>query len=191
MAIMAFLLNDVELVTSIQTTKNLQLIDELYHRFNKKVYAKCLSMLKNKLDALDVCQDIWLRVSINIFGFKGQASFATWLYKITSNRCIDFLRQKKCRYEIEGVKYHYYCQQINFVGDYTLDNLWQHENNLVQMAQSLEKMALHEREILNLKYFERLSVKEISLKLQLNESAVKMRLQRARKKLSKQLNKVA
>ena len=62
-----------------------------------RMYAVALRMCGHREDAQDCLQEAMLRVYRSISGFKGQSSFATWVYRITMNTCLDELRRGKRR----------------------------------------------------------------------------------------------
>jgi RNA polymerase sigma-70 factor (ECF subfamily) len=66
----------------------------LVERYQRKVYAVALGMLKDKDEAMDVSQEAFVKVYKYLEHFKGDSSFYTWLYRITTNICIDVLRKK-------------------------------------------------------------------------------------------------
>jgi RNA polymerase sigma-70 factor (ECF subfamily) len=66
----------------------------LVERYQRKVYAVALGMLKDKEEAMDVSQEAFVKVYKYLDHFKGDASFYTWLYRITSNICIDVIRKR-------------------------------------------------------------------------------------------------
>ena len=63
----------------------------------RRMYAVALRMCGNPEDAQDCLQEAMLRIYRSIAGFKGQASFSTWVYRITMNTCLDELRKRKNR----------------------------------------------------------------------------------------------
>lgn len=69
--------------------------NELLGAHEKRMYAVCLRMCGNHEDAQDCLQEAMLRVFRAISGFKGQASFSTWVYRVTMNTCLDELRRRK------------------------------------------------------------------------------------------------
>lgn len=71
--------------------------NELMAMHEKRMYAVALRMFANREDAQDCLQEAMLRVYRAIGSFKGQSSFATWVYRITMNTCLDELRRKKNR----------------------------------------------------------------------------------------------
>jgi RNA polymerase sigma-70 factor, ECF subfamily len=66
----------------------------LVERYQRKVYAVALGMLKDKDEAMDVSQEAFVKVYKYLDHFKGDSSFYTWLYRITVNICIDVMRRK-------------------------------------------------------------------------------------------------
>lgn len=66
----------------------------LVERYQRKVYSIALGMVKDKEEARDVAQEAFVKVYKYLEHFKGDASFYTWLYRITVNICIDVLRRK-------------------------------------------------------------------------------------------------
>lgn len=66
----------------------------LVERYQRKVYAVALGMLKDKEDAMDVSQEAFVKVYKYLDHFKGDSSFYTWLYRITVNISIDVIRRR-------------------------------------------------------------------------------------------------
>jgi RNA polymerase sigma-70 factor (ECF subfamily) len=66
----------------------------LVERYQRKVYAVALGMLKDKEEAMDVSQEAFVKVYKYLDHFKGDSSFYTWLYRITVNICIDVMRRR-------------------------------------------------------------------------------------------------
>ncbi len=66
----------------------------LVERYQRKVYSVALGMVKDREEALDVAQEAFAKVYKYLDHFKGDSSFYTWLYRITVNICIDFLRKR-------------------------------------------------------------------------------------------------
>jgi len=70
---------------------------ELITRHERRVYAVCLRVLGNPDDAADAAQDALLAMIRKLDGFRGEAAFTTWLYRIAMNVCYDHLRRAKRR----------------------------------------------------------------------------------------------
>lgn len=68
--------------------------EELVARYEKRVYNLCYRMSGNADDAGDLTQEAFVRVYAALPNFRGQSSFATWLYRIATNICLDELRRR-------------------------------------------------------------------------------------------------
>lgn len=66
----------------------------LVNRYRTRVYSLAFGMLRNEQDATDLCQDAFIRGWQAIRKFQQTSSFYTWLYRITTNLCIDFVRRR-------------------------------------------------------------------------------------------------
>lgn len=65
----------------------------LYERYRERVYRMAYRFAGNKADALDLCQEIFVKAYEALPSFKGKARFSTWLTRIAANTCVDHLRQ--------------------------------------------------------------------------------------------------
>ncbi|MFZ5815984.1 MAG: RNA polymerase sigma factor [Bacillota bacterium] len=71
----------------------------LYEAYERMVFRIALRFVGNKDDAMDVAQDVWVKVYGNLGGFESRSRFSTWLYQVTRNRAIDLLRRRRKRAE--------------------------------------------------------------------------------------------
>ena len=69
--------------------------NELIHRWERPIYALAYRQIGREEDARDVCQDTFLRASRGLNGFRGQAKFSSWLYRIALNLCRDWMRRER------------------------------------------------------------------------------------------------
>jgi RNA polymerase sigma factor (sigma-70 family) len=170
-------LTDEQLVAHfIETQKNLY-FEQLYDRYSDKVYRKCLSFVKDDAKAEDFTHDIFLKLVLNLSSYKETAKFSTWLYSITYNYCIDQTRVSK-KYSEVGL-------DDNFDVPDNDDDAEIAELEAQQLNKAMKLILPEEKSILMMKYQDDLSIKEISDSLDISESAVKMRLLRAKEKLRK------
>ena len=168
---------DSELIERINNSKDSYWFGVLYDRHEKVVYNKCLSMLKNQTDAEDLTHDIFLKVFISLKHFKGESQFKTWLFSITYNFCISFLRKKKAQ-PIDFEENVPDSEEETDVEDREMLRL-----KIDQLKWALEEIKPDEKAILLMKYQDDMSLKEIHEALDITESAVKMRLKRAKQKI--------
>jgi len=81
-----------ELQSGNQSAYN-QLIDD----YQQKVFATCISFVPNKEDAEDIAQEVFIEVFNSIHKFKGDSKLSTWIYRITTNKCFEFIRKKNTK----------------------------------------------------------------------------------------------
>ena len=70
-----------------------KLIDD----FEQKVFATCISFVPNREDAEDIAQEVFVEVFNSIGKFKGNSKLSTWIYRITTNKCLEFIRKKSTK----------------------------------------------------------------------------------------------
>jgi len=70
---------------------------QLISDFQQKVFGTCISFIPNKEDAEDVAQEVFLEVFKSINKFKGDSKLSTWIYKIATNKCLEFIRKKNTK----------------------------------------------------------------------------------------------
>ena len=85
---------DEELVASA-TAGDLDSFNQLVGRWERPIYALAYRTLGREEDARDVVQEAFLRANRGLRGFKGQAKFSSWLYRITLNLCRDWMRRER------------------------------------------------------------------------------------------------
>src|SRR6186713_2681774 len=69
--------------------------NELIHRWERPIYALAYRTIGRAEDARDVCQETFLRAFRALPGFRGQAKFSSWLYRIALNLCRDWIRRER------------------------------------------------------------------------------------------------
>jgi RNA polymerase sigma-70 factor, ECF subfamily len=85
---------DEELVTRA-TAGDLESFNQLVARWERPIYALAYRTLGREEDARDVAQEAFMRAYRGLRGFKGQAKFSSWLYRITLNLCRDWIRRER------------------------------------------------------------------------------------------------
>jgi len=73
--------------------------ETIYRRYNKRVYSLCLRMLRNVSDAEDLTQEVFVQLSRKIHSFRGDASFTTWLHRLTVNQVLMHFRKASVKRE--------------------------------------------------------------------------------------------
>ncbi|MDP2722852.1 MAG: RNA polymerase sigma factor [Bacteroidales bacterium] len=171
------ILSDEAILKKMVEENNSHLFEIIYERYNKKVQDRCYSFLKNKQLSSEFANDILAKVYEKVPGFKGNSSFSSWLYSITYNHVIDYLRKKKqLHYPSWNEKNE--IPEIIDESDSAVEELSYDKLMLI-----LEKIHPEEKALLLMKYQDGLSIKEIAQSLIISDDAVKMRLKRARSRV--------
>jgi RNA polymerase sigma factor (sigma-70 family) len=89
-------LKEQNLIYQLQAGKQAA-FSRLLDDYQQKVFGTCISFIPNKEDAEDVAQEVFLEVFKSISKFKGDSKLATWIYKITTNKCLEFIRKKNSK----------------------------------------------------------------------------------------------
>jgi RNA polymerase sigma-70 factor (ECF subfamily) len=167
-------LDDKEIIDRIVHKGEGALFGELIRRYRPKVIDKSYSLLKDRALAYDFSNDIMSKAYEKLHEFKGTSSFSTWLYSITYNYCIDYLRGKK--------KLHYPSwnseHDIPEIVDMEEEDLT--DLNYTRLMSIINVIHPEEKALLLMKYQDDMSLKQIAGALRISESALKMRLQRAK-----------
>lgn len=175
-------LNDNELVFRIVQTNDAHLFAVLYDRYVSVVYNKCYGFARNKEEAEDLTHDVFIQLFIKLRTFKGRAKFSTWLYSFTYNFCVNYVQRNSNKKK----------EKVTVVTDQVKDDVIEGEEDDAslfalksdQLAKALQMIDPNEKMILLMKYQDDMPIKEISVLLDLGESAVKMRLKRAKERVS-------
>ncbi len=157
----------------------------LVTEYEKQVYHLCLRMVGNPEDAEDLAQEAFFKAWKGLKFYKFESSFSTWLYRLTTNACIDHLRKQKRQMTVsltmdeeeEG-------QELDLPDREPLpeDRLLKKEDQQ-QLQRAMEKLEEDARLILTLRVVEDLSYEQIAQIMDLKIGTVKSRLARARERL--------
>jgi RNA polymerase sigma factor (sigma-70 family) len=165
---------DEEIIRNILHGKKDQ-FEILLSRYNRKVLDKCFSILKDRDLALEVKQEVFSKVYEKLSGYKGIASFSSWLYAITYNHCIEYLRHRKKLHYPEWNRSQDLPEIIDEIEETDLTGL-RYERLLTIM----ELIHPEEKALLLMKYQDNIPLKLIMSTFRISESAAKMRIKRAK-----------
>ena len=179
-------LTDLEIVDIIIKTQNTQYFGELYDRYITKVLNKCIGFSNSIEEAEDLAQDVFILAYTKINTFKVQISFRQWLFVLTYNFCVNYVnRNTNKKIEKNSVELNDSNELLIEVDDNSLFQLREK-----QLEKALNIIKPDDKIILLLKYQDDLSIKDIANAMDLNESAIKMRLKRAKSRLVQAYNKL-
>jgi len=171
-----------------QTLKgNINAYTFLVEKYKHMVFTLAIRIVKNREEAEEVAQDVFVKAFKNLKNFKGDSKFSTWIYKIAYYASLDELKRNKRQIRSENID----TFKERNVGN-TDDALkFLHDKERKQIINdALFKLNEDERVIITLYYFEELPIKEISKVVDLSVDNIKIKLFRSRKKLAGLLKNV-
>ena len=162
--------------------------EQLLIQNQDRVFSLALRMVNNREDAADLAQEAFLKAWQGLPSFQGESAFSTWVYRLTTNVCIDFIRKQKRRQEIEPVA-SLDDQEVSWAqpADHSQDPQHRLEREELSraVARGLDRLPDHQRQVLVMRELSGLSYQEIAEQLSLDLGTVKSRIARARLALRK------
>jgi RNA polymerase sigma factor (sigma-70 family) len=143
-------------------------MEMLVGRWQKRLWKYAYNVTNDAEAAWEITQESWLGIIKGLRKLQDPANFKAWAYRITTNKSIDWIKKKSAARKVglDDVQNH------------------QHKNeNDAGLEEMLEKLDIKKRAVLNLYYFDQLSVPEISIALKIPKGTVKSRLFNARREL--------
>ena len=175
---------DYELVIKATQKKDQQAFAELMDKYKDSIYYMLLKMVNNNDDAEDLTLEAFGKAFNRLHQYTPNFAFSTWLFKIATNNCIDFLRKKKKNVmSIDN-------RMPNNDGDdfmfdiksegLTPEQLAMNDQKIQLMRQYVKKLKPRYEILIEMRYFKEMSYDEISDELDLPLGTVKAQLFRAR-----------
>ena len=158
--------------------------EELIIQYEKKVYNVALKKIKNPDDAMDISQEVFIKIYKNLDKFDGKASFSTWLYRITTNTCIDELRKRKGK-ETYSIDNDIENEEGSYKREFVDNSPTPEEQTIIkesgnEIIKAMENLSDEHRTIIILRDIEGLSYNEIADITGVSIGTVKSRISRAR-----------
>ena len=158
--------------------------------YEKKIYNLTYRNLGHEQDAMDACQEVFLRVFRFLDNFKEESSFSTWIYRIAMNVCKDHIKRNRFGYDIslnqenEDEEYEIEVSDIR----YNPENAYERKELSEKLESGMRQLSATHRDVLVLREVAGKSYTEISEILSLDVGTVKSRIARARENLRKYLS---
>ena len=148
----------------------------LVYRHQSYVYTLVWRMLKNKQDTEEVTQDVFMKVIKKLRFYKQEAKFTTWLYRITYNETISFVRKRKQTYGLDEIASEPETD-LNSLQDLLKGEQQQY------LQEAMRQLQAEDAAVLTLFYLKEQNMEEIAEVTGQSKNNVKVRLHRARKRL--------
>jgi RNA polymerase sigma factor (sigma-70 family) len=183
-------LDDLGLVKKAKEGDN-KAFEKLLKKYRKSVYYMLLKMVNNTDDAEDLTQEAFAKAFNSLGRFDPKYAFSTWLFRIATNNCIDFIRKKRVStvsidspYETDDG------DSITFDirdNDFNPDDLMLRKQRREYLQIAVDKLPDKYKQLVDLRYFQEMSYEEVADFLQLPLGTVKAQLFRARELLGEEL----
>jgi len=177
-------LNDNELISKVLSGDH-QAYAGLVNRYQNYVFTLTLRMVKNREDAEEVAQDVFIKAYKYLADFRGASKFSTWLYTIVNNTCISFLRKKKL--EIHSLDNEKVFEVADSMDSGFRANLVEQKSRQSMVHNAIGLLGSDDAEIITLFYKSEQSLEEIAQILGLEVNTAKVRLHRARTRLKEKM----
>jgi len=175
---------DYKLVSQAVNNGDQKAYAELMSRYKDSIYFMLLKMVNNRDDADDLTIEAFGKAFKNLHQYTPDYAFSTWLFKIATNNCIDFIRRKrKMTFSIDKGFENDEGQETTLeLKSGTLDpeEFMIKKQKAVLMRDIVEKLKPRYKRLVELRYFQERSYEEIATELQLPLGTVKAQLFRAR-----------
>ena len=163
----------------------------LVDTFQEKVLNTCLGFVPNRHDAEDIVQDVFMEVFRSINKFRGDSKLSTWIYRITTTKCLEHIRAKKREkrksFFQSLIGMHENADRIKAI-DYNHPGvLLENKERSKTLFAAIEKLPENQRVAFTLHKIEGLSYREITEIMEMSLSSVESLMFRAKKNLQKTL----
>ena len=158
---------------------------ELVEATHREVYTLCLRILRDPDDAAEATQEAFLKIYRGLKGFRGEAMFSTWLYRVATNAAITKHRSRKRRRTFEtGVEDE---TLLHVPSSVSVEDAAGAKVQVRELETALASLPELYREAVMLRDVYEMSIEEIASQLKISETAAKVRVHRGRKKLKEML----
>ncbi len=177
-------LNDNEIISQVLSGEY-QAYAGLVNRYQGYVFTLTLRMVKNREDAEEVAQDVFIKAYKYLADFKGASKFSTWLYTIVNNTCISFLRKKKL--DIHSLDNEKVFEMANNRDSGMKADTVEQKSRQAMVNKAISLLNPDDAQIITLFYKAEQSLEETAQVLGIETNAAKVRLHRARTRLKEKM----
>lgn len=156
----------------------------LVEKYKHMVFTLAFRMVKNREEAEEVLQDVFIKVYNAVDSYNGDAKFSTWLYKIAYNKSLDYLKKQKRSLDTFSVDDY---ENMDFAEMENITRNIEEKERKEAIGKILKELSAKDSVLITLYYYEELSLIEIAKVMDLSPNTVKVQLHRSRKRLAKLL----
>jgi RNA polymerase sigma factor (sigma-70 family) len=183
-------MTDQELIQNIAKPElNRQAFNHILEKYQKKIYWHIRKMVIDHDDADDVTQETFIKVWSNLGSFRADSQLYTWIYRIATNECLNFLAKKKKHFAHRVP----WASDINdwndIIPDQDSNPLLDGDAIQIKLQKALLTLPDKQRLVFNMKYFDEMQYNEIAKITGTSEGALKASYHIAAKKIEEFLNK--
>lgn len=163
---------------------------ELVEKTQDHIYNTCFSFVKNKEDAEDIAQQVYIEVLNNIKNFRGDAKLSTWMYRIAVNRSLNVLNAKKKHHKVQSLDEMMASEHIHELpaieeSDNEFEDEYKRKMAILELA--IQELPENQKIAINLNKFEQLPYQEVADIMGMSLSAVTALINRAKISLQKKV----
>ncbi len=162
---------------------------ELMEQYQSRIYSVCFGILRNREDARDVVQEVFIKVYNSIKSFKGESGLYIWIYRIAVNTSVDYYRKRKRRSKIIEHAFKEKKRDKTKIYPETPGDVTLNIELKDVVAKAINSLPDKHKEVIILREIEGLSYQEIAKVMRCSEGTVMSRLFYARKRLMTILKK--
>jgi len=183
-------MTDQELITGILNNDK-PVIQFLVNKYHKQVITTAFHFVHNMDDAEDLAQDVCIEILESIGQFQGTSSLSTWIYRVTVNKSLNFVRKNKRKQlvrQFETFFHHADSNASSMMSEpFANDNSYDNKERKRILDNAINSLPENQKTAFILSKYEELSYKEITEIMNLSLASVESLLQRAKQNLQKKL----
>lgn len=157
-------------------------IDDIIDEYGQRIYKYCYGMLRNKQEAEDVMQEVFIKAYRNMDRISDAYTISSWLYKVAYNHCLNIIRRNKLFFFMP------IREELQLPEAYN-DPAMEDSELSDQLTEVISKLSAADRSVLLLRVIEEKSYEEIAAIFDKQPDAVRKQFERARKKVRGYLEK--
>ena len=176
--------SDTEIINQV-LGGNQQAYALLVNKYQEYVFTLVLRIVKNREDAEEVSQDVFIKAYKNLINFRGDSKFSTWLYTIVNNTGISFLRKRKL--EIYSLDNEAVFERADNIDSGVSANVIEQKSRQAMVNEAIALLSPEDALAITLFYKAEQSLDEMAMAMGIETNAAKVRLHRARTRLKSKM----